>query len=71
MLWFILSIVVVWFSPIGRALRGHTERLPAGIDPEQVRELEWMTSRMEDRIADIEERIDDIERGVVKRGRHP
>ena len=61
MLWYLLSIAVLASSPLGRALM---DRI-AGRHQEpgnDLDEIAWMESRFEDRIADLEDRLDFAQR---------
>ena len=61
MIFWFLSIAVVAGSPLGRALMDRIAgRVPA--PGEDLEEITWMESRMEDRIADLEDRIEFAER---------
>ena len=66
MFWFIMAVLVVWFSPVGRAILGQAERGRSSEGDADARELALMQGRVGDRIADLEERIDDIERLLVQ-----
>jgi len=60
MLWFIFSVLAVAFSPIGRALGDRLAgRAPGRDDGEELRN---MALRIEDRILELEDRIDAAER---------
>ena len=69
MFWFILSMIAVATSPIGRAIADRISgRSPASeVDGE---ELRWMEQRAEARILDLEDRIDAAERFLRGAGNH-
>lgn len=61
MLWLLLSIAVVAASPVGRAIADRiTGRIPE-VDEDR-ENLHWMEQRIEERILDLEDRLDMTER---------
>ncbi len=69
MLWLVFSVIAVATSPIGRAIADRMAgRRPASqVDGE---ELRWMEQRAEERILDLEDRIDAAERFLRGAGNH-
>lgn len=67
MFWFICSIIAIWFSPIGRAI---SDRMAGRQRVQEVdsEELRFLEQRTEERILDLEDRIDAAEQYLRRVG---
>lgn len=69
-LWFFLAVLVVAKSPIGRALADRIAGRSHGASDISRADLDAFEDRMEERLLDLEERLDEAERRLLgSRGR--
>lgn len=61
MLWLLLSVAVVAASPLGRAIAERISGRMPDADPDRD-SLHWMEQRIEERILELEDRLDMAER---------